>query len=661
MLKLRTITAAILALLAVSACRENSAAEADPMLPQTKTIVVSSQTSSISLMVMSEGEWKASTAESWIRLDRKEGSGSQSIKATVSSNDGFQRAGRILVSDLLEELVDTVLVKQYGKAVTIEFASSTCNLSARESEVTIPLTTNLPAEEIGKITFSQGEASDWLQVSLEGTTLSLDAQANQTGKARTAVLSFLYDNGWQTKVDISIVQPTIKGNESTKSIDVQALKSKISSATGTHQISANEALCGIVISDPSSANNAMNPHTGPHKIDYSVNAKTAYVESEDGSEGVLVRFDNDFDNILTAGDRVTIYLKGLTLVKEGNPARYSFSGVTSANIISIEKASVPAKAKRISQLTDADMYTYVTLTDCELGVKKGSYTPINEGYCMSYNATRVDTYPNMVIDREGNSIFMMVNIGCPWRRDGSGVKQGSGTISGIIVNDNYKRFEKDGNIGAYQIRPLDEAAIDFEFYSSVSVTIAEWNKYQASGDANIGSGKLTHSAAALTKTVDYGHKGPITGVQSEDSKGTDSGSYGQKTWWVDGKGCYYLFQFSTKSVTSGILSTVFTQQNTIGAPRYWAIEVSSDKTNWTRVKEYTVPDVVNWESTLYEQVCGFKSVSAVLPSSMLGKDNVYVRLLPVRSVCGTASGYDTAVCQNATNSYLSYFAIRNIR
>ena len=54
-----------------------------------------------------------------------------------------------------------------------------------------------------------------------------------------------------------------------------------------------------------------------------------------------------------------------------------------------------------SQLTDDDIYTYVTLTDCELPIRKGPLTPINEGYANATGANRTEKCASLVRDIEG--------------------------------------------------------------------------------------------------------------------------------------------------------------------------------------------------------------------------------------------------------------------
>ena len=86
--------------------------------------------------------------------------------------------------------------------------------------------------------------------------------------------------------------------------------------------------------------------------------------------------------------------------------RYILKKVTSAMVMSSvsgSAADIPQKVKRYNELTDMDVYTWVTLADCELPVRKGSLTPINEGYARSTNANRETKYPMLVRDKNGDT------------------------------------------------------------------------------------------------------------------------------------------------------------------------------------------------------------------------------------------------------------------
>lgn len=115
-------------------------------------------------------------------------------------------------------------------------------------------------------------------------------------------------------------------------------------------------------------------------------------------------------------------MKGLTLKKEDNPQRYTLTDMTFKSFISKEEGDATKLVKKertMSELTDNDVYTFVTLKNCEFPIRKGPFTPFNEGYCPTYNQKRVDRYPLLMHDNQGQSMFLMTNIDCPYRRDGN--------------------------------------------------------------------------------------------------------------------------------------------------------------------------------------------------------------------------------------------------
>ena len=75
-------------------------------------------------------------------------------------------------------------------------------------------------------------------------------------------------------------------------------------------------------------------------------------------------------------------------------------------------SDLPVKEKYMRDLTDEDIYTYVTLKDCELPVRKGSLTPINEGYANAGGAHRCAKYATLMRDINGNSMYIYTNTTC---------------------------------------------------------------------------------------------------------------------------------------------------------------------------------------------------------------------------------------------------------
>lgn len=79
---------------------------------------------------------------------------------------------------------------------------------------------------------------------------------------------------------------------------------------------------------------------------------------------------------------------------------------------------------------------------------------------------------------------------------------------------------------------------------------------------------------------------------------------------------------------------------------------------WIKVDEYTIPDVVNWSNTLYEQLNAWKNTNIELPLNLLGKDTVYRCLVPSANKAGTTAAYDAATINNSSASGLMYVSIR---
>ncbi len=149
--------------------------------------------------------------------------------------------------------------------------------------------------------------------------------------------------------------------------------------------------------------------------------RTVYLETYDGKYGIAVQTASAGDNVFEQYDHVQILIQGASGYLVENPDRYELRNVTKAMVISRIAGSasdVPVKEKWMNQLTDDDIYTYVTLKDVEFPVRKGAITPINEGYAIGTNADRISKYPLLVRDINGDDMYMMTNTNCayPQRR-----------------------------------------------------------------------------------------------------------------------------------------------------------------------------------------------------------------------------------------------------
>ena len=189
----------------------------------------------------------------------------------------------------------------------------------------------------------------------------------------------------------------------------------------------------------------------------------------------------------------------------------------------------------MNELTDDDIYTYVTLKEVEFPVRKGSITPVNEGYAIGTNAHRISKYPLLVRDINGDAMYMMTNTNCAYRSDGTRLPYGSGDISGVIVHERFSRFEWRngadpaemtddptlGYIGRYQIRHQNKEDIWGKMQNSVedsfSALLTEYRYWNPDTENEV-------------QKPTYGTNGWLTHTYQEKYSGSASKEYLQATY-----------------------------------------------------------------------------------------------------------------------------------
>ena len=135
---------------------------------------------------------------------------------------------------------------------------------------------------------------------------------------------------------------------------------------------------------------------------------------------------------------------------------------------------------------------------------------------------------------------------------------------------------------------------------------------------------------------------------------------------------YWCCEFSTEGLSqaNAPLSVQFGTMNHIfyyGAPRYWSAEWSADGRTWDRLLTYSVPDFPpQTGAKMVWQLPGAKHITANLPNAALGKEKIYVRMIPTSAAglssnfgVGTASSYYSSSAFNAARyNAINYFAVR---
>ncbi len=414
-----------------------------------------------------------------------DGDGKFRIECDV--NGDYARSVKLIVS--CPSKVDTIFVKQEGKRTpSVKLASSSLVLDGDAAGIgSVAFETNVDDVSAIQTVISYTGAEEWVSSLTVGEgKIDVAYTANPDASSlRTASVEVFYEDGFGVRYGqtLYLIQKTSdNGLGKTMSFsDVRALVS----AGKSVEIEDYVIIEGYVVSDRSGGNSGENEKVSTTGTDHSSCRKKFCIESLDGSCGFLVETVSEEDNIFERYDKATLLLKGTALRLDTDPDRYGISGFTSANIIGRESglsSAVPGKEKSISELTDADIYTQVTLKDCEFPVRKGPLAPVNEAYTLASGKGFLSKYPRLVRDIDGSSIYTLTNTTCTYRRDGVRLPYGSGTLTGVIVHEQFTGYayadayddDLNGDIGRYQIRHQSWSDIAFDREKSFSTILAEF-------------------------------------------------------------------------------------------------------------------------------------------------------------------------------------------
>ena len=702
-----------------------------------ESVSMSASGGSCMIEVLSNGDWNAVSDSDWLGFpEGSSGSGDLALVVSCAENAGTDRKGVITLS--CDGKYRTVSLFQKGLVFTgIEFVSANFLAEAGGGEHSAAVRCSVSDVEF--TVDCSGEP--WIGgAAVDDGAVTFTVQPNSSSDVRTARLTAFSASEPDVSAVLNISQPGL--SQEMETVGFAELKSMLTEA-GSVEIDGSLVIEGRVINDNSEGNGGEILNISSTLKDESRASRIAYIQSDDAKSGLCVEFETADDNTLSRFDRVRLLLKGMTLTRKGGgvsePVRYELSGAVRASVLETEPGSLsdlPVKERRIRFLTDDDVYTYVTLTDCEIPIRKGPFVPVDLRYTSVMNK-----YPMPLRDIHGDATFIMSNLGCAWARDGKGLPEGSGSVSGTVVHEKCDNFEWDadaaaaraaegvaidyitgtGTLSRYQIRPCTRAEIALadSFEDGFSGMLAEFrymNKVHEALVKNVDSKYTMYSTwpavadpitdASIRGTMirwnttkqemmadwrDWTHLGPLSGNSIANPSG-GNGVYdfnGSSLHWnvnsvtrssgmiIQGNGSawycskwttkqWWLVTVDTSELTSANfpLSVNFGVENglgeTVGAPRHWAVEWSTDNKNWKKAADYTVPDFTVVYRKRPWQCPGFKYVSVNLPedSSMLGRGALYIRLRPVSSSSGSMDAYDGQPFVSTRESAMNYLSVR---
>ena len=419
-------------MLSLAACELDNGDEAyfEELGVDGKTYTLSSDAGDLDIKVYSNQNYNITlenNANEWIAIAESHLSGDGTLHVEYDFNDGFPRMAKICLNADGSNLSDTIYLKQKGvKTPTFKLSKPNMTVHGYGGEVKAALDMNIDIKDLTiSVDYTDEETTstlsdnenNWVKdITYENGFLVIQTDPNPDERAiRTATVNMVYIDGWEEEIkqQLFLMQANAKDE---LGVEVSFMDVRNSGDVDGVTVTDDIYITGYVVSDRFSGNAGDNAQTTQNTIDYSISQKTAYVESLDGRYGFCIETPTAEDNIFSRYSKVQILLKGTKVTLEENPERYTISGVTASMVMSSTEgtaADLPVKEKHMKDLTDEDIYTYVTLKDCELPVRKGSLTPINEGYANSANAHRCAKYATLMRDINGNSMYIYTNTTCP--------------------------------------------------------------------------------------------------------------------------------------------------------------------------------------------------------------------------------------------------------
>ena len=446
---------------------------------------------------------------------------------------------------------------------------------------------------------------------------------------------------------------------------------------------------GLIITDTDDHNIEQSQQAMCNYAKTDPNLRTMYIQSYDGRYGFRLYFDSTRSGRLPRYSHAVLNLRGTQLQKADGG--YSIMGLADSSKVSVTPGKPEDRVLKectLDSLTDEDLYTFVTLKNMEFVFKDGSYSNINEVYSKSSPVNKdylwangaMDSWATLACDQSGRPFYLMINSRTPWRRDGKGVQQGAGDISGVLVSVKQPRY--GDCLGKWQLRPLEKEDIGIAWKASSSFKpLVEWiwedgekEFFTENGPVEIAGSEIIYPDRGkgelwtdVVGKVIRGHEPNNVKMERKGDSGfkgekgyVDNGAFTVRTeacnWWdweTDTPKSIYL-SFSTSKISGSNLIFAFSfaggfggANSSYGFPVYWKVECSLDEGKTFQqvgAKEYQMHSLPwYWEndvqgvqySTCWRAGQGFTEHVLHLPAEAFGQKKVIVRISPARKNIAT--------------------------
>ena len=426
----------------------------------------------VNVPVIATRTYAVRTEASWLSVPATAPAGKEGFTMGYSANPDLPRSAEVIIAIDETHHYDTLTVRQKGRTAPVLTAPVRI-ISVKGSAAGVQdavIETNIPDENL-VLSWDSDGSEEWISgVSLKGSRLTFSYTPNPGTHTRHGNITVTYTDAFGTVLTIPFQISQLSASDSAGTEYSFEELFALATEEGT-EIEDDVVIEGIVVSDKENGNCGDNLQTSVTTIDYSLCRRTIYLETMDGSRGLRLETRTADENTFLQGDHIRVALRGSTLFRSkvinatADPVYYyitDFRGNMTVSCESLGREGIPLKEKFIGSLTDNDIFTYVSLKDCELPVRKGPLTPVSEQFTSGTGSDKVSKFGILLHDITGASMYLYTNTTCPYRRDGSRLREGSGRMSGVVVHELYPRFsyqdngssdpETWGNIGRYQLR-----------------------------------------------------------------------------------------------------------------------------------------------------------------------------------------------------------------
>lgn len=604
----------------------------------------------VQVEVNSNIEWRIDFAESiWFTTDIRGGQPSRTY-FTLSYDENVSDSERycdIRVFTKDGRATDIIKIRQLSRYPFIISNSENMELFTKGSEYEMEISTNVPETDI-VITPSVGWVKDYR---ISDGKLYFSTETNSQA-LRTGTIELSYKDQYQREAKATInLSQAYSEYANAELVSYSTVRGY---AVGA--IANNVCVEGTIVVNGASRNFPDN----------------RYIIQNEAGETIV--FESESLITFAQFAKVSLCLKDGTMREEseGNFTYKLISGITAAHIISSEVTAFAIPEKHIAELTDNMVFSLVTLKDVEIASPAGAFTNFkttdpgsadrktNKNYWVERFPSYYRYYPTCIRDKNGYNTYMLTSLNASYAHET--LPKGSGTITGIVMKVKLTNFD----ISETQlcVLPLYREDINIGDVNEITSVLVEWDcnrpdwsvigptflEYHPTG------GEASQANALLNKDgnkyFQQTYAENILGFQ-DDFRGdanlnTTNGYYGRiqggafnsRPWSTNAY--FYVEKISTIGITTSLSLQVEMNSSWAGGP-VMVVEYAYSMTGqWTMVdnSEFTILgqfDRTSAGGQTEKNIPGYKVYDFKLPDALLNRENICIRLRPIRLAAGVAN------------------------